>query len=523
MLSDCHGMHEEAWSYVVCRDADALKALQCLQQQQLMFNNPDFITDHISDSIASNSSTTRARVRPPTAWDSLRQQCIPRLQTWAVTAADNSSSKGTNNRHLLQFMAQPNNATSTEPILSPYFISSEVVSAAYEALLCAQGYQGRLCTKCLFPGTASEGPYGHFHTGCGRCPSLTTSLVTYVLSRLFDILLVGLLILTTLLEMKKRRAAVRQARKAVISKAAASMGTTGAASAAASSSQQQVAAASGAGQPLSGHLPLSISSADVSSSSSRITNSRTSGPTAAVDQLTDTAVMWAPGAAALGDSYDDTQMSPVNVGRRRKNKRQRRHQQQHSVGGVLPIQHSPPQSPHQQAVQSMGSIELLQTDHHQQASHQPSSAQQQERQQQHPPIDSWQPPHHALIHSPLDQQQQASAGLAAEGSSGGPFAASKDGPFAAAEADMSGAASAAAPALAAAGGAPVPLRQQHRRRLKRGPLFAREVTSRVGGSVINYSPAQLTTVELFEVRQEFTSTLCELTCRGCWTSHSNRT
>jgi len=97
------------------------------------------------------------------------------------------------------------------------FDNSSAVSQAYGSLMCFEGYTGRLCSTCLFPGPTPDTAYGQYYSGCGLCPPWGTAMAAYVLSRAFDIAIVGLrLILTTLSEMKKRRASVLQARHSAI-------------------------------------------------------------------------------------------------------------------------------------------------------------------------------------------------------------------------------------------------------------------------------------------------------------------
>eukprot|EP00775_Hariotina_reticulata_P014567 gene14567-14696_t len=54
-------------------------------------------------------------------------------------------------------------------------------------MMCFQGYTGRLCSNCIFPGTSPETAYGQYYSGCGLCPPWSTAMTAYVLSRVFDI------------------------------------------------------------------------------------------------------------------------------------------------------------------------------------------------------------------------------------------------------------------------------------------------------------------------------------------------
>eukprot|EP00883_Tetradesmus_obliquus_P004153 jgi/Sobl393_1/14475/SZX77538.1 len=220
------------------RDATADKRLACLQQQQLMLNNPGY-----SDDIGADIKGRRGG-RALTPWDVLREECRPILQQLAAGSMQPGSGPGHalpalidkvllgSNRHLLQ---------GTAP-LTQYlaFNSSEAIADAYATIMCAEGYQGRLCAHCLFPGTQQSGAWGSTFSGsCGRCPSRSVAASAYALSRLFDFAMVGLLIITTLVEMKKRRAEVVKARQVMLAKMAgkggrASGGAAGATPAAAS-------------------------------------------------------------------------------------------------------------------------------------------------------------------------------------------------------------------------------------------------------------------------------------------------
>jgi hypothetical protein len=126
-----------------CRDATADKKLACLQQHQLMLNNPTYSSD-ISAAIKGKQST-----RAPTPWDTLREECRPILQQLLADMQQPGSGPGHqlpalidkvllgNNRRLLQ---------GTMPITQyPGLNSSEAIEEAYASLMCAEGYQGRLC------------------------------------------------------------------------------------------------------------------------------------------------------------------------------------------------------------------------------------------------------------------------------------------------------------------------------------------------------------------------------------------
>lgn len=466
--------------------------LQCLQQQQLALNNPDFAYDNIADTIVSSNTTARARqARPVSAWDSLRQQCEPVLQSWATKAAAHSSRS---RRRLLQAAGTP--AASSSLVSNPYLASTGAVEAAYESLLCAQGYTGRLCTKCIFPGAGSEGPYGHFQAGCGMCPAWVTSLVTFVVSRVFDIMLVGLLILTTLVEMKKRRASVQQARKAALTKLATSLSPAAAAAAVAA-----VTAAAPAGQ-LS--TPVTATASGGSST-----------PTAAgVDpHSVAAAAMWASGAAALGDQDVDVPLPPADADNQQHDQQQQQQQQvlhsiqlsqQPSAQLSAVDQHERLQQSIQQAIQQQMSRPLQSVGQQLPAAGQllPHGVSGQLQ-----TAGSRQSMHELEVQGSYKahqqyQQQGGASGLVAVGSSG-PFATPISAfavPGAVPSAAVAAGVSGVVPPAPAAPAAPVLFRQQRQRRpLKRGPLFAREVTSRGSPNVINYSPAQLTTVELFEV------------------------
>jgi hypothetical protein len=126
-----------------CRDAKAEKQLACLQQQQLILNNPGYVDD-FSAAVAGKRST-----RVPTPWDTLRQECRPILQQISedmqhTETQDNPAQPPLvdkvllgNRRHLLQ---------GTMPIMQlPGLNSSDAIAGAYASMLCAEGYQGRLC------------------------------------------------------------------------------------------------------------------------------------------------------------------------------------------------------------------------------------------------------------------------------------------------------------------------------------------------------------------------------------------
>lgn len=126
-----------------CRDATADKKLACLQQQQLMLNNPEY-----SDDISAAIRGKRSRVAA-TPWDTLKQECRPVLQQLAAGIPQPDSRPGhqlpalTNNvqlgnsRHLLQ---------GTAPFTQyPPLNNSDAIAEAYASLMCAEGYQGRLC------------------------------------------------------------------------------------------------------------------------------------------------------------------------------------------------------------------------------------------------------------------------------------------------------------------------------------------------------------------------------------------
>ncbi|WIA29337.1 hypothetical protein OEZ86_011842 [Tetradesmus obliquus] len=228
------------------RDAAADKRLACLQQQQLMLNNPEY-SDDISAAIKGRRSG-----RALTPWDALREECRPILQQLAAGSTQPNSGPGHtlpalidkvllgSNRHLLQ---------GTAPLMEYLaFNSSEAIADAYATIMCAEGYQGRLCAHCLFPGTQQSGVWGSTFSGsCGRCPSRSVAASAYALSRLFDFAMVGLLIITTLVEMKKRRAEVVKARQAMLAKLAGKGGKGGAGGSASSGAAGTTPAAAGSG------------------------------------------------------------------------------------------------------------------------------------------------------------------------------------------------------------------------------------------------------------------------------------
>ncbi|WIA09254.1 hypothetical protein OEZ85_008662 [Tetradesmus obliquus] len=232
------------------RDAAADKRLACLQQQQLMLNNPEY-SDDISAAIKGRRSG-----RALTPWDALREECRPILQQLAAGSTQPGSGPGQalpalidkvllgSNRHLLQ---------GTAP-LTQYlaFNSSEAIADAYATIMCAEGYQGRLCAHCLFPGTQQSGAWGSTFSGsCGKCSSRSVAASAYALSRLFDFAMVGLLIITTLVEMKKRRAEVVKARQAMLAKMAGKGGRAAGATPAASGGE---GAGGGVSRPRGGSL-----------------------------------------------------------------------------------------------------------------------------------------------------------------------------------------------------------------------------------------------------------------------------
>ncbi|WIA09259.1 hypothetical protein OEZ85_008667 [Tetradesmus obliquus] len=228
------------------RDATAEKRLACLQQQQLMLNNQGY-SDDIGAAIKGRRSS-----RTLTPWDALREECRLILQQLAAGSTQPGSGPGYalpalidkvllgSNRHLLQ---------GTAPLMEyPALNSSEAIADAYAAIMCAEGYQGRLCAHCLFPGSQQSGAWGSTFSGsCGRCPSRSVAASAYALSRLFDFAMVGLLIITTLVEMKKRRADVVKARQAMLAKLAGKGGKGGAGGSASSGAAGTTPAAAGSG------------------------------------------------------------------------------------------------------------------------------------------------------------------------------------------------------------------------------------------------------------------------------------
>jgi hypothetical protein len=132
-----------ALATVACRDDKAEKKLACLQQQQLILNNPGYVDD-ISAAVAGKRST-----RMPTPWDTLRQECGPVLQQISedIQQQDTDINPRSpplidkvllgSHRHLLQ---------GTMPAMQfPGLNSSDAIAGVYASMLCAEGYQGRLC------------------------------------------------------------------------------------------------------------------------------------------------------------------------------------------------------------------------------------------------------------------------------------------------------------------------------------------------------------------------------------------
>lgn len=125
------------------RNETAAAALQCLQQQQLIINNPG----------ASNSTQAGS------AWARLSASCRPIL---AQLASDRRTS-------LVAL-----NDTSTLVDL-------------HHSLMCSQGYTSTLCSQCVFPGSEEGGTYGATCRTCGRCPNLKRARIQYALSRTWDL------------------------------------------------------------------------------------------------------------------------------------------------------------------------------------------------------------------------------------------------------------------------------------------------------------------------------------------------
>jgi hypothetical protein len=198
------------------RSAEALLAMQCLQQQALLDS---------SSSGGSGVNSSRAQQDAAgSGWGALLATCAPVLASQlrqSGAAVDHGAPSLQGGRRLAQAAAA---AIGTA--------SSNALAAAYSTLQCATGYTGALCASCVFPGdAASGGAFGSFYTGCARCPAWGTALAGYVLSRALDAALLALLVCTTLVEARRRRGRVAAARRAAFAKlgsSAAPAGSSGA-------------------------------------------------------------------------------------------------------------------------------------------------------------------------------------------------------------------------------------------------------------------------------------------------------